>query len=72
MKKYRVSFHYEQGSVLEVEAENAEAAEEAVLEWVASEACLSDPTLSEQVRLRLGDNLDVVHHDYLVCDIDEE
>ncbi len=71
MKNYRVSFHYEQGSVIEVEAESAEAAEKAVLEWVASEAGLRNPNAFEQVAYNVGESLNVVHRDYLICDIEE-
>jgi|13_taG_2_1085334.scaffolds.fasta_scaffold134875_1 hypothetical protein len=71
MKKYKVGFHYEQGSVIEVEAESAEAAEEAVLEWAANEAGLNNPNAFEQVAYKVQ-NLNVVHRDYLVSDIDEE
>lgn len=72
MNKYRVSFHYEQGSVIEVEAESAEAAEGAVLEWAANEAGLSNPNAFEQVAYKVGESLNVVHRDYFVCAIDGE
>jgi hypothetical protein len=72
MKKYRVALHYEHGSVLEVEADSKEAADEAVLRWAEGEARIGDPTPSEQVEYKGGGSLEAVHRDYLVCDVEEQ
>lgn len=72
MKKYRVALHYEQGSVLEVEADSKEAAEAAALRWAEGEARIGDPTPSEQVEYKVGGSLEAVHRAYFVCDVEEQ
>ena len=59
MTKYRVAVHYDEGTVLTIEADSPEQAEEKAEQILVDHACVSYPS-------EYGGN--VVHRDYMVVD----